>query len=579
MKKKKKSRKLSPEQMQKRKENAFSRKIRNVFLNAGFTYIVTQNIHFTIGNRIVEIDSLLIYENIWLFCEDTTLASTDKDHILKKNEMMNEIKNNMSSMVQKLKERCPDKEEFFDKYDVGRIKPIGLYFSETHLNLQDSDYERFSNLTFVQPKTLEYFKWMTQCIKHSARNEIFRFLKISNEEIGMDSSSTNSKKIKAPIIYPRNFVGLNGSVTRNKVRMVSFMMSAEDLLNMSYVLRKDNWDDSIDLYQRLIDKEKIKTIRKFVAEKRETFYNNIIVALPDTVRFVDKNDNTKNINEINDLNGDYQLSIPYEMNSICVIDGQHRIYAHYESGLANQQEANIAKLRKQLHLLVTGLIFPPDMTLSERIRIQSEIFLDINSTAKPVNQNVLLQIQRIINPLADVSIAHSVLEELNQDSLFANKFESSSLDTGKIKTASIIKFALKYLVTLNPLEGKNSLLYYWNGDKNAVFNMEASAIKDYVKFCCATLRVYFSAIKSRFNSEWKDPDSKLLSVISLNGFIIAFNRQLSINGIKDFEFYNSKFKEWNYDFSKEKFQYTSSQYRKFSNEILRDAFGLDDENL
>ena len=56
MKKKKKSRKLSPEQMQKRKENAFSRKIRNVFLNAGFTYIVTQNIHFTIGNRIVEIN-------------------------------------------------------------------------------------------------------------------------------------------------------------------------------------------------------------------------------------------------------------------------------------------------------------------------------------------------------------------------------------------------------------------------------------------------------------------------------------------------------------------------------------------
>lgn len=62
------------------------------------------------------------------------------------------------------------------------------------------------------------------------------------------------------------------------------------------------------------------------------------------------------------------------MNSICVIDGQHRIFAHYESGLASKQESIIAGLRKQLHLLVTGLIFPKNMSQEERARIQSEIF-------------------------------------------------------------------------------------------------------------------------------------------------------------------------------------------------------------
>ena len=60
------------------------------------------------------------------------------------------------------------------------------------------------------------------------------------------------------------------------------------------------------------------------------------------------------------------------MNSVCVIDGQHRIYAHYEAPITEKYESQIAPLRKQLHLLVTGLIFPPDMKPVERKQIQSQ---------------------------------------------------------------------------------------------------------------------------------------------------------------------------------------------------------------
>ena len=65
-----------------------------------------------------------------------------------------------------------------------------------------------------------------------------------------------------------------------------------------------------------------------------------------------------------------------------------------------------------------------------------------------------------------------------------------------------------------------------------------------------------------------------MTVISLNGFIIALTRQLSINGVQDFDFYDKMFKDWKYDFSNENFPYTSSQYRKFSSEILETAFGI-----
>lgn len=159
-----------------------------------------------------------------------------------------------------------------------KIREDGLYVSKEEVSLSEDEDKLFSNLIFIQPKTLNYFQWISQCIKLSARNEIFRFLNIKNSDIGNISSSNADTKITAPIIYPRSFTGL-----KNGVRIVSFMMSAEDLLNTCYVLRKDNWSESIWLYQRLIEKGKIKNIRNFLASKGAAFYNNIIVALPDTV--------------------------------------------------------------------------------------------------------------------------------------------------------------------------------------------------------------------------------------------------------------------------------------------------------
>lgn len=572
MKKTKGSRKRTPptpDQLLEREKSAFKRKIRNIFTGAGFNYVPTNDKEMNIGLRKIEIDSLFIFENIWLVCEDTVATSNIRDHIRTKNEAIGEITKHPEDFRKKLLELFPEKSELIGKYDIDRIKFFGLYISKNDLSLTDDDYDLFDNLKFVHIQTLDYFQWIVKAIKLSGRNEIFRFLNLKTDEIGMKSSSSDSTQIVAPIIYPREFTGI-----KNGVRIVSFMMSAEDLLNTSYVLRKDNWEESMWLYQRLIEHGKIKKIRSFLEEKGEAFYNNIIVALPDTVAFKDGAGHYKNIDQISALEGNCKLILPKEMNSICVIDGQHRIYAHYESGVDSKQEQRISELRKQLHLLVTGLVFPPSMRMEERAQIQSEIFLDINSNAKPVPQNVLLQIKRINNPIADESIAQFVVEKLNKEGIFKNLFQISSLDKGKIKTASIVRFALRYLVTVNPVDGKQSLFDHWNGDKKALLDSKDSAIQEYVKYCSDTLRNYFGAIRKNLKNAWEDETSKLLTVISLNGFIIALTRQLSINGVQDFEFYDKIFTDWKYDFSSENFPYTSSQYRKFSSEILETAFGI-----
>lgn len=577
MKKKCTKKKLTAEQkaaqLKKRKVLAFRKKIRSSFTDAGFTYFSTLDKHFPIGTRTVELDYLFLYENIIVICEDNTKQKKDIDHIRNKNESFAEIRNNKTAFLNWLSNTFPEKATMVKQYRPERYFLYYIYISQTELEITEDEKNRYSNLLFWDPETLSYFNRMAQCIQHSARYEIFRYLGLKNDEIGFSGSEGGKTTIKAPIIYPQEATGL-----RNGVRVVSFMMSAEKLLRTSYVLRKDSWEESMFLYQRLIEKDKVKSIRAFLAQKSEAFYNNIIVALPDNVTFEDDAGTPILVENI----GDFQhckLVLPDEMNSICIIDGQHRIFAHYEAPATEKYELQIAPLRRQLHLLVTGLIFPTEMKEPERKQIQSQIFLDINDNTKKVAPNVLTHIEMVKDPFSDIGLARRVIERLNKKRVFLNRFELSALDESKIKVASIIKFALRYLVTVTPAEGKTSLYAYWQGNKEAFQQKDEASLNDYIEFCANSIDLYFSAIRDAFKSSWNDPASKMLSVISINGFIIAFNRQLNKYGVSDYPFYSSCLRKLSIDFSKNGFPYTSSQYRKFSGRILAEAFDFTNEEL
>lgn len=577
MKKKCTKKKLTAEQkaaqLKKRKVLAFRKKIRSSFTDAGFTYFSTLDKHFPIGTRTVELDYLFLYENIIVICEDNTKQKKDIDHIRNKNESFAEIRNNKTAFLNWLSNTFPEKATMVKQYRPERYFLYYIYISQTELEITEDEKNRYSNLLFWDPETLSYFNRMAQCIQHSARYEIFRYLGLKNDEIGFSGSEGGKTTIKAPIIYPQEATGL-----RNGVRVVSFMMSAEKLLRTSYVLRKDSWEESMFLYQRLIEKDKVKSIRAFLAQKGEAFYNNIIVALPDNVTFEDDAGTPILVENI----GDFQhckLVLPDEMNSICIIDGQHRIFAHYEAPATEKYELQIAPLRRQLHLLVTGLIFPTEMKEPERKQIQSQIFLDINDNTKKVAPNVLTHIEMVKDPFSDIGLARRVIERLNKKRVFLNRFELSALDESKIKVASIIKFALRYLVTVTPAEGKTSLYAYWQGNKEAFQQKDEASLNDYIEFCANSIDLYFSAIRDVFKSSWNDPASKMLSVISINGFIIAFNRQLNKYGVSDYPFYSSCLRKLSIDFSKNGFPYTSSQYRKFSGRILAEAFDFTNEEL
>jgi DGQHR domain-containing protein len=566
----KKTDRLTPEQKKENREKAtFKRKIISVFKNTRFEYLNTEGIHKKFGHKIGELDYVFIYENIILVCEDTTSKKERaiKTHLKNKKLLADQIVANKTELINWLSTKFEDKFSKFDSYSPERYQLFYLYFTKEKLSLSEEDVELYKPILVVQHSSLNYFYKMTQNIKYSARNEIFRFLDIHTNDIGTASSTGGEDAIETTIIYPSDNTGL-----RNGVRIVSFMMSAEKLLKNCYVLRKDNWEESIQLYQRLIEKNRIQNIRQYLATNKTTFFNNIIVSLPKGVTFKNKDNELIALETIHGFEN-CKMYIPNEINSICVIDGQHRIFAHYEG--EDNNEKIIEPLRKKLHLLVTGLIFPTKISTLDRRKYESQIFLDINSNAKPVPPDVLLHIETLKNPFSSIGIARQVLVKLNKIAPFHNCFQLSLMVQAKIKIASIIKFALKYLVEPTSNPERESLFKYWNEkNKNKLLGNDDTLLSAYVEYISNTLIVYFLAIKEEFKGEWDDNHSKILSTTSINGFIIAFRRSLKFYGVKDSEFYRDCIRKLSIDFSKDSFPYTSSQYNKFSKQISKECFDL-----
>jgi len=563
------------ERKQRAEQRAYTRRIKVVFTNAGFVHLPTGGLERQFGQKMGELDQVFVYENVILVCEDT-IEKNPRTHLKNKKILFDEIDSAKPELVDWLLTSFGDRLADFAQYDASRYKIFYLYFSKTDIVLSEADVGLFEPTRVVRPPTLAYLQKMSQNLRRSARTDIFRFLGLTSSDIGSADSGSANKRISTAIIYPNDNTGL-----RNGVRVVSFMMSADMLLRNSYVLRKDNWEESIELYQRLIERERIQSIRRYLATRQSTFINNIIVSLPPNVEFKNAKGKAVELSEIADF-GTHQMFLPDEMNSICVIDGQHRIYAHYEG--VDNLEAEIAKLRRKFHLLVTGLIFPPDMSSLEQRKIESELFLDINSNARPIPPDVLLFIETLKDPFSDLGVARQVLAKLNSQPPFQNKFQLSVMDEGKIKIASIIKFALRYLVEIKDDPAKLTLFAHW-----ATADDRAQLIKDkaekkntdrlemYIQFVVAVLTQYFNAVKAKYPQEWQDSDSRLLSTTPMNGFIIALRRSLPSHGVLAFEEYQGRLKNLKTNFSKASFPFTSSQYAKYSKEILANVFDIRDE--
>ena len=562
--------KLSPDERKRRHmQRVLHNKVVSTFKSLGFSYLRTDHKQFNLGGRDMEIDAMFCYKNVLILGEDT--ISQKHDHLRTKDDTMQRIKGHFGEFLHIMDGMIDGFKDLHGQYEISRIKVFYIHVCGTKDSFSQDEVEEFPNILLWGNTELEYFKWLSECIHYSARFELFRYLRLSKSDIGTFQSTVHSANAQMPIIYPPNYIG-----PIQDCRVVTFMLSAAELLEMGYVLRKEGWAKQSGLYQRLLDKSKMKRIREYIVKKESSFFNNIIVALPGNAVVMDSNNQTHSIFDHSSGRQDtgLYLSLPSEYNTLGIIDGQHRVYAYHEGG---DNDDAVSRLRQDRHLLVTGVMFPVTMEDGERLKLQSQIFLDINQNAKPIYPNLLLYLQKLQNPLADTSLAQDVLERMNDHGVFKGRLQRTTLNSHGIKTASIIKFALRYVVSIDDLDNSESLIAYWNGDKAALKRNNIAARNEYIDFCVTWLNLFFDGVKEAWKDHWSNDNSTTLlpSVVTINGCLIAFRHQLPSNGLKDGSFFKAKFARWTKGFSKDSFEFRSSQYGRFAKELLKTVFDIE----
>jgi len=150
----------------------------------------------------------------------------------------------------------------------------------------------------------------------------------------------------------------------------SFSLEPEKLLKIGYVLHRNKANENMmPTYQRLIKKNRLKEIHKFVDEEKGYFPNSVIINIVS-----DKNkilNFERSSNQVPDsISRIGILHLPKKYRSAYIIDGQHRLY-----GYSNSQYKSTNTIP------VVALV---NLERSEQVRL----FMQINENQKPVSKDL-----------------------------------------------------------------------------------------------------------------------------------------------------------------------------------------------
>jgi DGQHR domain-containing protein len=569
--KKKKKKRLSPEERRRKTaERFFKNNINTVFKNASFTQVPTRNKNLEFLGVKGEIDSIFIYENIIVISEDTCSASSHiGDHLRKKAIYYDHLRKNKPDLINYLSREFPSFRKHIqshNNFDVSDYNLIFLYCSRNPCSQKLKSQN--SKIIFLDYTYLRYFLRLSRTIHKSTKYELFKFLGLEKQDVGIDSG-LNHKKIEG-FLLPEARSGFD---TEHKV--VTFYIDPLSLLELSYVLRKDaSWLDVDSLYQRLLIPSKIRNIREFIANNKRVFINNIIVTLPDQTKLLDEKD--REVTADNPSSSKAQpiyIQVPLEYNAIGIIDGQHRVFAYHEG--EDKYERIISKERIKQNLLVTGIMYPKGQKRDTKLKFESKLFMEINDKQSRVRPDLRQAIRKILYPFDNVSIAKAVISELAADGPLADKLEVHFFDTSKIKTTSIVSYGLIHLVKT---EGNDSLFKVWKHSKKLEIQKgrNKTLLTKYVTFCAEELNDFISAYQfelSKIKMFTLDKKiSRALTSTSINGLIFCMRRIVENDKKRGLSHFKKGFENLKIDFAPENFSYRSSHWKSLGDEIYNQCF-------
>lgn len=588
---KRKKKILSAQEKAKNKERRdHIKEIRTTLTNIGFNRLLGVNgVEFKYDGRTSELDDIFVYENIILLVEYTTESSPNK-HLANKAILYRKIIESPLSFITfllgnnifpSLNDKC--NELFQNSYTKNHLRIKIIYCSKNAIN--DEIKNGLPEIVFFDYHIVKYFKSLSSIIKFSSRYEFMEFLGLDYNQCGRNIllSIDNSSSCFSAHILPEE-----KSSFKEGYKIISFYIDPASLLKRSYVLRQEGWrkKDNIGFYQRMLDSKKISKLRQYLSSEERVFINNIIatiseneiklfkdkekeerVIIKEDGNFVQSDNFTKTVPAYIEINN--------KSNIIGLIDGQHRTYAYYEG--ADHNETHIRNLREVQNLLVTAIIFPAKETKETRLKFESKLFLEINSTQKKVSQQIQQEIQLQINPFSTIAIGKDILNMLNCHGALHDKIEIYSYEKDKIKTASIVSFGLKPLIKIDNIKDDTLYKSWHNTNKKELAIDDCQnyeLLNEYKKYCVEQINQLLSAFKeSLVDSIWRPYNYKtstgILTVTFINGILNLLRLLIQNDKLKGREYYKSRLSSISsFPFK----DYKSSQYRRLGEDLFTNFF-------
>jgi len=357
-------------------------------------------------------------------------------------------------------------------------KANAALFVVTGKRLEDDNRSQATDLdiTVWDEQQLEYFEAVADAIGKYAQYEMIHSLGIATSE-EKDIHRVLAIQIEQPI-------------SDSPVQLYMFSTSPERLLRTCTVYRRAG--GHADAYQRMLRRDRLPNIRKFVSGPTAILPTNIVLALSDNVevqplkqkKFADQKGQTLMLSKT-----DFQLvglGIPMEYASLELLDGQHRLF-----GFAQAESAT----KKAFNLVVLGI-----RGLTDKSKQQT--FVAINDNSRRMDPNLVSYLKYTKDDVEcqkdSELMAIRVVVDLNEQEPFYRRIRL--LDVGKQKIT--LKGFSGY--DMRGLLGPRGLLRkHYPSNKPEEF--------------VSALRTYFSTIRSMFKTEWDAPQT----------YIIATNRGIS----------------------------------------------------
>ncbi|MCK9701881.1 DGQHR domain-containing protein [Pseudomonas syringae pv. syringae] len=527
----------------KREEAKFRNSAKEIFLKSGFKFIASENKEFKFstadGDRTTELDGVFAYENIVIVMEDTCTQKTS-EHIAKKSIIFELALKNKTEFIECLNKELTDFKTHYDsqQYSSADYELRIVYFSMHSVDTQYIDSARRIGFQVIERALTNYFHALVKNIHSSAKYEILKFLKIAFSDVGIAKISGGSSA--TDITYKGFLLPEANSSYPDGYKVVSFYADPASLLAKSFVLRKNGWITPNLSYQRILDMTKIREMRRYLSENKRVYLSNIIATLPSSTIIQDIE--TRNQLSAADQNKvkPITISIPSEYNVIGLIDGQHRVYSYHEG--VDSFDTQIKMLRMKQNLLVTGIIYPNNISEEDRVLFEARLFLEINSKQTKVKSALTQEIELIVNPYSPIAVAKAILMKLARSGALKDKLEEHAFDDGqKLKVSSIISYGLK---PLTKKEGEDSLFTAWHeaSKKEDILALRsAKSLEDFIDYCAYEINLLLNVVKKTCSNEWIIGDEKkILTPTSINGFIKCLRIILENKDTRSFAYYESK---------------------------------------